>query len=227
MPYRYIIADTETTGSDANAKVVELAWVEVDDDLNIVAEVSSLIDPQIPIPASASGIHGIEDHHVEHEPTIEEFFYQVHDNPLQGDVILAAHNVNFDLRFLKPFIPSLHSTLCTLRLARRYFPDMENHKLQTLMYALRLTRGKAHRASGDVETTVDLLRKIVEVSGLSLPQLAGLSMEPMFVETMPFGKHKGLPTRALPASYVDWALDNMSNMDSDLRHTFLTIRGKA
>jgi exodeoxyribonuclease X len=213
---RFIVGDTETTGPKPDDKVVEIAWVEVDEGLAVVDRVHSLIDPEMHIPAAASGIHRITDADVVHAPTIKEFFYELMDDPLQGDVCLIAHNVQFDRRYFSPFISNLVAELCTLRLARRLWPEAENHKLQTLMFELDLDRGTSHRADGDVDTTVDLLRKIVERSGKSLLELAAESMEPVLVEVMPFGKHKGKKLLDLPKDYVKWLL-NLDNLDRDMR----------
>ncbi|MFD1676400.1 putative quorum-sensing-regulated virulence factor [Alicyclobacillus fodiniaquatilis] len=34
---------------------------------------------------------------------------------------------------------------------------------------------------------------------------------------MPFGKHKGARLDEVPSSYFSWALQNMTDLDSDLR----------
>ena len=73
-PDRWLIADVETTGVRTEDRVVEIAWIEVDNDLNIVDEVHSLIDPEMPIPAAASGVHHITDAMVADAPTISQFF---------------------------------------------------------------------------------------------------------------------------------------------------------
>jgi exodeoxyribonuclease X len=223
MHLRYILGDTETTGPTPSDKVCELAWVELNEELEVIDKQYSLIDPQIRISAGASGIHGITNQDVAEAPTIEEFFGEVLTSPLDGPVMLIAHNVQFDKRYLAPFIPNLAGELCTLRLARRFWPDAENHKLSTLMYHLALTRGESHRADGDVETCLDLLRKIVEKSGKSLPELAAESMEPLFVKVMPFGKHKGTLLKDLPRSYIDWAL-KLDNLDRDMRYSLELVK---
>lgn len=225
---RYILGDTETTGPTPKDKVCELAWVELDDNLQVIDRQHSLIDPQMPISAGASGVHGLTNVDVADAPTIEEFFAEVLTVPIHvGEVLLIAHNVAFDKRYLTPHMPNLVGELCTLRLARRVWPDAENHKLSTLMYVLDLVRGTSHRADGDVETTLDLLRKIVDKSGKSLPELAVESMRPLFVNVMPFGKHKGTKLKALPGEYIKWLL-KLDNLDRDMRYSLdLVAAGKA
>ncbi|WAH37256.1 putative quorum-sensing-regulated virulence factor [Alicyclobacillus dauci] len=40
---------------------------------------------------------------------------------------------------------------------------------------------------------------------------------PIPIEVMPFGKHKGARMDEIPVSYFGWALQNMTELDSDLR----------
>lgn len=215
---RYLVADTETSGTTPEDRVVEVAWAELDEELQVLDRQYSLIDPQRRISASASGIHGITDTDVIEAPTLDEFF----DIILGGtyfrpgdEVCFIAHNAGFDARYLGPHMP-IKLQLCTLRLARHEFPDAENHKLQTLMYHLGLPRGEKHRADGDVDTCLGLLRKIVEKTGMNLRELALASLDPIWVEKMPFGKHKDVPLKALPGNYISWAL-KLDNLDRDLR----------
>lgn len=228
MNPRWFVGDVETSGVTPDDGVVELAWIEIDDDLRVLDTRHSMIDPQCQISASASGVHGITNKDVEDAPTLDEYFGVVIPNHFYQDdqVVLIAHNAEFDRRFLKAHIPIV-DVLCTLRLARKIWPSAENHKLQTLMYELGLTRGKSHSADGDVETCLDLLHKIVDATGKTLPELAAESMEPIWVATMPFGTHKGKPLKTL-GSYITWALKNLSNLDRDLRHSMELVKaGKA
>ena len=105
------------------------------------------------------------------------------------------------------------------------YPEAENHKLATLMYLLNLTRGKSHSAEGDVDTCLDLVRNIVAKTGKGLQELLNESVEPIWVETMPFGKHKGTPLRNLPSSYIAWLL-GLDNLDADMRWSLEKINAE-
>ena len=217
---RVIVADTETSGLNKEDGPCEVAWVEIDEDMNVIDRVHSLIDPQVPIKASASGIHSITDRIVAEAPTLDEFFDEVLGNPFQNDqIVFVAHNAPFDWKFFKKYIPNHLGTICTLRLARHIFPDEENHKLQTLRYSLGLEDGEgggAHTAMGDVEVCLNLLRAAVNKDGGTLMEMMEISETPITVKTMPFGKHKGTKLGALPTQYVQWLL-GLDNIDDDLR----------
>lgn len=218
-----MIADTETTGVTLRDRMVELAWVTIDEDLQVLDRVHSLIDPEIPIPPGASGVHGITDADVSGAPTAAEFFQYIYGSRITGDVVLIGHNVAFDKKFLAPYIDHVAGEICTLRLSRVAFPDAPDKKLSTLMYYLGLTRGDKHRAAGDVETTLDLLRKIVEKLGKTLPELVVESAKPIPVTSLPFGKYKGKPLAEVPRSYFKWLLEQ-DNVDPDVRAAIGALR---
>lgn len=220
------VADTETTGAEANDRPCEVAWFEIDEHLSILDQRHSLIDPQMPISATASGIHGITNADVADAPTMVEFIQSLGADFFgPGDeILLIAHNVAFDRRMLQPYFP-ITDELCTLRLARRTWPKAENHKLATLMYLLDLPRGKSHSAHGDVHTCFALLELILQESGKSLQELYNDATAPIRVYTMPFGKHKGSPTEDLPSSYIAWLLGK-DNIDKDLRWTMEQVNSE-
>lgn len=215
---RLIIADSETTGLK-NPRPVEIAWVECDDNLNIIHRVESLIDPECAIEPGASAVHGIYYKDVAEAPTMREFFTYVQDNPFgYGDVVFVAHNAKFDLPMFKPYIANHDGTVCTLKLARRLYKEAPNHKLQTLREFLGLEYGAAHRALGDVITTHALLKRVMIDFDLSLEEIIELHNTPTFVKVMPFGKHKGTPLQELPASYKSWLM-SLDDLDDNLRYS--------
>lgn len=219
MNIRYILGDTETTGAGTDDKVCEIAWAELDANLQVIDLVQSLIDPERTISFGAMGVHGITHEDVEDAPTIEEFFSIVRPGALtDGDVIFIAHNAKFDEPFFKPFISSHVGTLCTLRLAKRFLLDAENYKLTTLRHQYGLHKGNSHRADDDVLATVDLLRLICMVSGLSINELLIENEKPLMIQKMPFGKHKDRPLSELVKAdpgYIRWLLG--TDIDNDLR----------
>lgn len=221
---RVFIGDTETTGL-SSAKAVELAFVEIDPEtLAIKQSWQSLIDPEIPITPGASNIHGIYDHHVLTEPTIEEYVSQILGGPLEGEAVLIAHNVKFDKPFFEPLL-SIKQTFCTLALARRLFPKPPpngpaNHRLGTLAEYLGLQAGEAHRAMSDVLTVHQMLLKLLPETGKTLAQHLDVPRHTIY--TMPFGEHKGQPLASLPQSYRTWLLT--VTVDEDLRYSLMQLR---
>ncbi len=156
---RYAVIDLETTGfSPVHDRVVEMACVLVQDRV-IVDHWSTFVNPGCPIPVYATRVHGITDEDVASAPSFE--LAQRHLHRLCRGTTVVAHNAAFDLAFL----PALHRlpSLCTVRLARRAFPDAPNFKNQTLRAYLELDRDPtlaafpAHRALGDAMVTANIL----------------------------------------------------------------------
>ncbi len=219
-----IIADVETTGVTPNDKIVEVSLIEVDADLNVVATLTSHINPGMPIPPGASAIHHVTDTMVASAPTEEQFFRGLSGLRNQP-VIFVAHNAPFDWQFLgKHFHPDC-VILDTLRLVRHLYPTpaVDNHKLQTLRYTFNLDAGRAHSADGDTLTLVSLLKYVAQDQGLTIDQMIQIAKAPMVTTTSPFGNHKGVAVSALPKQYVKWALENM-NLDSDHRAALEAVK---
>ena len=212
---RYKIIDVETTGLDATAKVVEVAWVEIDDQLNVLDERSSLIDPGVPIPAGASAVNGIYDKDVVGKPTLQQFYVDAWED---GPVYLAAHSAAFDMRFLGQQYEQVHGTLCTLALARRTVKGPANYRLGTLAEFFNIEQKDAHRALDDVKTTLQILSRIISLTEVSLPTWLARQNKPAVLHTMPFGKYRGYSFLDIPIAYRRWALEQ--EMPADVRFSF-------
>jgi exodeoxyribonuclease X len=220
---KFTVLDTETASLQGG--VCDIAIAVLDENLNVIQEYESLIDPERPISPEASGIHHITDDMVYTAPTLDEFM-EMNDYPLADeDLVVSGHNVQFDCRMIGDHIPKSHRRVCTLRLAKNLWPDAENHKLQTLRYKFKLDAGTAHRAMGDVITCINLLRLISQEQKVSIHGLIDMARAPLSLDTrIGFGKHKGTKLRELPPSWVQWLLEKAESVDPDLREA-LTTRG--
>ncbi len=87
--------DTETTGLDNNAEIVEIVVLESDG--TVLYE--SLVKPLSPIPLEATRIHGIGDAHVANAPTWPLVWATL--RPLVVQRPLAIYNAAFDLRMMR------------------------------------------------------------------------------------------------------------------------------
>lgn len=223
----YYVADTETTSAKPTAGVVEVGWIKIDEDFNILEQHESLIDPGQPISPSASGIHGLVYEDVKDSPTLAEYFSEptCFGRKLAGPAALIGHRISFDRQFLEPYIEGPIYELDTLRWVRNLHPEAEDHKLSTCKYLFNLPRGGvAHRVMSDVMDAYWLLRYIADSTRMSLPQLVENSQGPLTVHFMPFGKHKGETIDKVPVGYIKWALREME-LDIDLKHA-LTARAR-
>lgn len=220
-----IFADCETTGVSPKDKIVELAYAITDADMNILVADQSLIDPEMPIPSGASAVHHITNKMVEDEPTIDQYM-RLRKMPLSSDepMLFIAHNAPFDIRYFGPWMHEETRTFCTLRLARKLFPDADSHKLQALRYSLDLPEpdGQAHRADADVELLMNFVRYCMVLTGKTIYELAEMANQALEIKEVKFGKHKGKALKDVPLDYWQW-LFKQDNVDPDLRASVLKI----
>ena len=219
--------DTETTGF-TQGHIVELAAF-------IVAPNGenwnwySKCKPSSPIEDSAAEVHGITDFEVKDErpdtEVVPEFWADINllADDAQSQLILAGHNSLFDVRMIRKYVkvPEDTPVICTMRLGRLYSPDAPDHKLVTLHSYLGLSGNYiAHSAMDDVYMSYNILLFYAKKYGLSYRQMAETLRKPIRLQTMPFGKHKGLPMSVIPISYMNYML-GLGDLDSDVRFSFL------
>lgn len=220
----YIFLDTETTGIAPERGVVEVAFIITDENFNVLSEHASLIDPEQPISAAASGVHGLTEYEVANAPTLAEYFSnagaECYGGLLPGPAVVIGHRIGFDTHTIGRYIDGGFTEICTLRWARKLFPTADNHQLSTLIFALGLPRSAgAHRALADVYSAYHLCKVICETTGMTLAQLAEASAAPMLLANVPFGKHKDQPFADVPRSYLQWMQREMKDLDADMKHT--------
>lgn len=217
---RFVVLDTETTGLDPGEdKVVDISLVEVSRN-GIRPLFHTLIHPQREIPAVASAVHHITLEDVADKPTFDEVLPTVMHH--LEDAVLVAHNARFD----RAMIPETgRPWICSYRLARHLWPDAPAFGNQVLRYwlGLRINAEAAHTATGDTLVTANVFwhqlayyRAHVAKTN-DVAELIEYALSPIPIEVMPFGKHKGERLDHIPLSYFDWALHNMTELDSDLR----------
>jgi DNA polymerase-3 subunit epsilon len=82
------------------------------------------------------------------------------------DKIFVAHHVNFDYSFVKHQLMQCGyalqvKKLCTVRLSRKFIPDMRSYSLGNLCRSLNINIENRHRAAGDARATVQLFELLI------------------------------------------------------------------
>lgn len=211
------VIDFETTGLPPDAAVCEAGWYDVMDGEHwLIGASSFLIDPGRAIPPEASAIHHITDVDVAGAPDAASVFLKIMERPAD---IFAAHNAAFERAFFaggdKPWI-------CTLKVARRVWPDAPSHSNQTLRYWKNLPLSPSaamppHRAQPDAYVTAWILRTLL-LEGVSIADMVHWTNQPSLLPRVTFGKHRGKSWSELPVDYLDW-LVGKSDMDEDTKFT--------
>ena len=150
----YVLFDLETTGiSWKNDEVVEISAVKVRGG-EVIDEYSTLVNPGMPIPYSASQVNGITDDMVAGSPAFDKALGEFLE--FAGDEVLVGHNIHaFDMKFMQKSSQNYFGKLIgndyvdTLMLARLYLPELEHHSLSDLARHYGISTAGAHRALAD------------------------------------------------------------------------------
>ncbi|MBL8158956.1 GIY-YIG nuclease family protein [Candidatus Saccharibacteria bacterium] len=146
--------DIETTGgSHRNSSILEVAAFRVEDD-RVVEEFHSLVNPGTAVPYFITNITGIRTEDVADAPAFEDIAGEL--RAIMSGSVFAAHNVRFDLSFVKHqlelcgdrFNPRL---LCTVRLSRALYAGEKSHSLENIIRRHQLQVAARHRAYDDAK----------------------------------------------------------------------------
>lgn len=161
----YVVFDVETTGLSAvHDVIIELAGVKIRDG-KIIDRFSTFANPHRNLSKKIVELTHITDEMLKDAPEVDDVVADFLEF-IEGSV-LVAHNARFDMGFLQEAVkrigqkPVKNPVIDTLELARMLFPDMRNHRLNTLADKLGIRLEQHHRAIYDAETTGHILWKML------------------------------------------------------------------
>jgi len=167
----FVIFDVETTGLSPvdGDRIIEIAAVKVKG-TQVIDKFYSLVNPQRLIPQQATQVNNITDDMVIKAPMAADILPQMVQ--FIGGACVAGHNVRFDLNFLCYELALMGRRLNdqtpavdTLKMARELLPYLSNHKLAYLARSLGVVVDQTHRAMADVEITVAVFLRLMEMAG--------------------------------------------------------------
>lgn len=161
---QYCVFDFETTGTSPKLdRVIEIGIVKISN-AKIIDTFQSFINPGRPIPYYITLITGITNSDVHNAPYFEDLYEKIKE--FVGDSILVAHHLNFDYSFLKNECEKSNLkmfdnyAICTLKLAKRLFPELPSKSLSNLTKLFRIRHRNVHRGLGDAMATAKILLKM-------------------------------------------------------------------
>ncbi len=165
IPSSYTIIDIETTGLDPSYdEIIEIGALKIKEGI-VVDEFQSLIKPDCNyIDEFIAKLTGITNEMLKTAPRIKEVLPRF-IKFIQND-ILVGHNINFDINFLYDnLMESLgykleNDFVDLMRLSRKVYPELKNHKLVTVAKNLDINIEDNHRALGDCRITYECFLKI-------------------------------------------------------------------
>lgn len=238
--------DLETTGVNiSNDRIVEIAIVKILTDGTRQVK-RKLINPQIPIPAGASDVHGITDEMVKDAPIFKQVANEIKQFIENCD--LGGYNSNrFDIpmlieEFLRAGVP-FSADGRKLVDVQKVFHMMEQRTLgAAYKFYCNKTLEDAHSAEADATATWEVLEaqierypqigntveSIVKFTGEDdIVDFARRFVKENGVEVFNFGKHKGKPVVQVlkeEPQYYDWMMKGDFAMNTKQKLTEILNR---
>ncbi len=224
-----IILDTETTGTDAEDRICQLAFLVLDEEGEVVEHYDELCLPPLPIKYESMAIHHITPEMVEGRPAcVETEGFRRLEELNTPENILVIQNAPFDLKMLaKEGFENRMGLIDTFRIVRRFLPEQKQQGQQYLRYALGLYRQepemlarlgvgqlRPHDALGDVivlKHLYDYLRQRMEPR-----EMLRHCAAPMLLEILPMGRHRGKRIEDLALEHRNDLLYMLENFDLDI-----------
>jgi DNA polymerase-3 subunit epsilon len=158
----FVAFDTETTGlSPRDDMIVSIAGVRIVNGRILTGETfDRLVNPGRPIPGVSTLIHRISDDMVRDRPPIAVVLPQF--KTFVGEAVLVAHNIAFDLSFLKAQEKSCgvrfdNPVLDTMLLSATLYEHTDDHTLDGLARRFGIEVRDRHTALGDAVVTAAAL----------------------------------------------------------------------
>ncbi|RUM55719.1 MAG: 3'-5' exonuclease [Nautilia sp.] len=231
---KFIILDTETTGTKEEDRIIQLSFLVTDENNEIEEIHNTLCKAPLPISYEAMAVHHITPEKIENELPLNKTLAWRRLNELnKNENILVIHNAKFDIEMLfKEDFENNMQIIDTFRCVKHLWPD-GRHSLQINRYSLGLYKKEqaliekynieinAHDALGDVIVLKLLLDYLLEEH--SAEELIKLTKEPILYEKFFFGKYKYEKIADViqkDMGYIEYLLNNgEKELDFDMRYS--------
>lgn len=149
------------TANYSKHSACSLALVKVENS-RIVDEYYTLIQPETDFYWKNIQIHGIRPEDVVNAPKFPVVWNQI-QQCFQENQLVVAHNASFDCGVLAGCLDYYglaqphYLSLCTVKTSRKLFPEMPNHRLNTVCEQLNIQLNNHHDALEDSRACAEIL----------------------------------------------------------------------
>lgn len=163
-----IVFDVESTGVDtAKDEIIQIAALRINEKGEAVDSFERFISPSKSV-GESEAVHGFSDEwlreHGEEAGLVLKDFWE-----FTKGAVVVGHNVNYDASIFKAELernhldaPKFRAIYDTLDIFRRFYPNLENHKLGHLSAVFETKHKPSHNAMDDILATAELLVEAVE-----------------------------------------------------------------
>ena len=158
-----IVYDVESTGTDTTKDyIIQIAAIRINGQGEVLDKFERFIKPPKSV-GDSEAVHGFSDDylatHGEEASVVLEAF-----TSFSKGAVIVGHNVNYDVSILTSELyrhqlgePDFMAVYDTLAMARRFYPDLSNHKLGYLSEVFPIDHKPSHNAYDDIMATALLL----------------------------------------------------------------------
>ncbi|MDA5627841.1 MULTISPECIES: hypothetical protein [Agrobacterium] len=224
---KFRVIDFETTGKiedKAAGKpvgVVEVGWTDVSETGHVFKPQSRLVNPHLPIPPEARGVHHISEAMLEDALRVDEAFKLLMTDMQPRDYFVAHHAAYERAFFGGGGLP----WVCTMVCAKHLWEDAPDYKNQTLRYWLDVDQFfewpelamPPHRAGPDSYVTAHILSRMLLMKEPA--SLVTLTNTIVLQKRVMFSKHKGQLWSEMDRGFLEWVLDPAKDFDPEVKAT--------
>lgn len=163
-----VVFDVESTGINTTEdEIVQIAAIKINNKGEVIESFQKFLVPNKPVGDSYL-VHGFSDEFLkkngEDKNTVLKNFLEFIE-----DTVVIGHNVTFDITILNSELERLNLNKSnfkayydTLDIARRFYPNLVNHKLETLSRLFNTEIKSSHNAMDDILATKDVFMVMIK-----------------------------------------------------------------
>lgn len=176
---KFLFYDVETAHQKHIGSICAVGWCLVQN-MDVIYQGYTLIDPQTPFNAYNTNLHGISDSDVAGAPTFADYWHRSLGDLIRN-CIVVAHGAEFDIRSTEQalFDNGIGNVDINyfdfLSVAKTMIPECSNHRLDTLADWAGISFDH-HHASEDAHALFQIAKTLCERRGFS-------SLEEMFIRS--------------------------------------------
>jgi DNA polymerase III epsilon subunit family exonuclease len=161
----FVVFDLETTGLElTRSGITEIGAVKLVNGVP-TEQFTTLVKPDFRIDEENEKLTGISEEMVKDAPKISSVIPDF--MKFISGAVLVAHNAEFDVKFIKYFAGAeeyevKNEVLDTMALARKYLPQLKNHKLNTVAEHFGIVFHH-HRALSDAYATSEVFIELMKI----------------------------------------------------------------
>ncbi|WP_434291293.1 3'-5' exonuclease [Clostridium botulinum] len=163
-----VVFDVESTGINIiEDEIVQIAGIKINNKGEVIESFQRFLIPKKSVGDSYL-VHGFSDQFLEEngenkKVVLKDFLKFI------KDTVIVGHNVTFDISILNSELErlslekaSFKTYYDTLDIARRFYPSLTNHKLETLSKLFNTETKSSHDAMDDILATKDVLMDMLK-----------------------------------------------------------------